>query len=119
MELQETGKWAEWLNKEPEKPYWGHLASQVEAAYETQTVYPPRGELFAALRMTPPEQVRVVILGQDPYHEPGQAHGLSFSVPEGMPLLSARFGWLVGLIYLSLLPVTLKALGQCVRMVRG
>lgn len=86
MELQETGKWAEWLNKEPEKPYWSHLASQVEAAYETQTVYPPRGELFAALRMTPPEQVRVVILGQDPYHEPGQAHGLSFSVPEGMPL---------------------------------
>ncbi len=86
MELQETGKWAELLKEEPNKPYWQELTEQVEAAYESTTVYPPRENLFAALSLTPPEQVRVVILGQDPYHEPGQAHGLSFSVPEGMPL---------------------------------
>ena len=86
MEIQETGKWAQWLKEEPNKPYWKKLTERVEAAYESTTVYPPRESLFAALGLTPPEQVRVVILGQDPYHEPGQAHGLSFSVPEGMPL---------------------------------
>jgi uracil-DNA glycosylase len=48
-------------------------------------VYPPGGQLFAALDATPFEQVKVVILGQDPYHGPGQAHGLSFSVPPGVP----------------------------------
>ena len=50
------------------------------------TVYPPREKIFAALRLTPPEAARVVILGQDPYHEPGQAQGLAFSVPDGMAL---------------------------------
>lgn len=49
-------------------------------------MYPPREKLFAALNTTPPEQVRVVILGQDPYHEPGQAHGLSFSVEPGVTI---------------------------------
>ncbi len=51
-----------------------------------KTVYPPRGERFAALRLTPLADVRVVILGQDPYHGPGQAHGLAFSVPDGVKL---------------------------------
>lgn len=53
---------------------------------KTHTVYPPREKIFAALRLTPPEAVRVVILGQDPYHEPGQAQGLAFSVPAGTAL---------------------------------
>ena len=57
-----------------------------EAAAARETVYPPRADWFAALRLTPPERVRAVILGQDPYHGPGQAMGLAFSVPEGVPL---------------------------------
>lgn len=50
-----------------------------------KTVYPPRGERLRALELTPLDEVKVVILGQDPYHGPGQAHGLCFSVPEGVP----------------------------------
>lgn len=83
MTYSELGAWAALLNEED---YWPELSDRVERAYETGTVYPPRADLFAALRLTEPEQVRVVILGQDPYHEPGQAHGLSFSVPEGTKL---------------------------------
>ena len=62
------------------------LFRQAETAYGTATVYPPMEQVFTAFRLTPPEQVRVVILGQDPYHEPGQAHGLAFSVKEGVKL---------------------------------
>ena len=68
---------------------WGafsDLLARTEAAYEAETVYPPRGELFRALQLTPPEAVKAVILGQDPYHGPGQAHGLAFSVQKGVPL---------------------------------
>ena len=52
--------------------------------YATQTVYPPSGDIFNALHLTPLENVKVLILGQDPYHEPGQAMGLCFSVPQGI-----------------------------------
>lgn len=62
------------------------LLEKVNRAYEEAEVYPPKGELFSAFLLTPPEKVRVVILGQDPYHEPGQAHGLAFSVKEGVKL---------------------------------
>jgi len=62
------------------------LFQKVEKAYETAVVYPPKEDLFSAFELTPPERVRVVILGQDPYHEPGQAHGLAFSVREGVKL---------------------------------
>lgn len=62
------------------------LFSAVEAAYDTAAVYPPKEQLFTAFQLTAPEQVRVVILGQDPYHEPNQAHGLAFSVREGVKL---------------------------------
>ena len=70
----------------PDERIFSNLSSKVEAAYAAGTVYPPREQLFAALEATPPEAVRCVILGQDPYHEPGQAHGLSFSVLPGTPL---------------------------------
>lgn len=86
MNLQETGAWRSYLTGETDKPYWSKLTAQVEAAYATTTVYPPREALFAAFRLTTPEQVRVVILGQDPYHEPGQAMGLSFSVPQSVAI---------------------------------
>ena len=78
--------WEPLLYPERQKPYFGKLLSNLEAAYAGGTVYPPKEKLFEALRLTPPERVRCVILGQDPYHEPGQAMGLAFSVPEGVTL---------------------------------
>lgn len=60
------------------------LSSFVDAEYAAHTVFPPREDLFAAFRHTSPAQTRVLILGQDPYHKPGQAHGLSFSVRPGV-----------------------------------
>lgn len=60
------------------------LKTRVEHAYETAVVYPPKEQMFTALTLTKPQDVRVVILGQDPYHALGQAHGLAFSVPEGV-----------------------------------
>lgn len=86
MELQELGAWQAFLQPELDKPYFAALMQRVDEAYRTGTVYPPRQALFAAFRLTPPEKVRVVILGQDPYHEPGQANGLAFSVAPGVRL---------------------------------
>lgn len=86
MEMTEIGAWQTRLQPELDKPYFAALMQRVDEAYRTGTVYPPRQELFAAFRLTPPERVRVVILGQDPYHEPGQANGLSFSVAPGVRL---------------------------------
>ena len=60
------------------------LGEFVAAEYATQTVFPPLEDLFTAYRLCPPDQCRVLILGQDPYHRAGQAHGLSFSVPDGV-----------------------------------
>ena len=82
----DLGGWNELLAEELAKPYFAALMERVEAAYARGAVFPPRGELFAAFRLTPPERVRAVILGQDPYHEPGQAHGLAFSVRAGVRL---------------------------------
>lgn len=79
-------RWSALLNEEFEKPYFAALCRAVNASRECGTVFPPEAEVFAALNATPPEQVRCVILGQDPYHEQGQAHGLAFSVTEGTPL---------------------------------
>ena len=86
MEMTELGAWQTCLQTELDKPYFAALMQRVDEAYRTGTVYPPRQELFAAFRLTPPERVRVVILGQDPYHEPGQANGLAFSVAPGVRL---------------------------------
>ena len=86
MEMTELGAWQTRLQPELDKPYFAALMQRVDEAYRTGTVYPPRQELFAAFRLTPPERVRVIILGQDPYHEPGQANGLSFSVAPGVRL---------------------------------
>src|SRR5437762_10695166 len=62
------------------------LSKFVDAEYRDGTVFPPREDLFAAFRLCPPDQARVLILGQDPYHKAGQAHGLSFSVRPGVPI---------------------------------
>lgn len=76
--------WKAVLADEFEKPYFGELVRFVKHAYGTGTVYPPPGKIFAAFDRTPFDKVRVVIIGQDPYHEPGQAQGLAFYVPPGI-----------------------------------
>lgn len=86
MKPEELGAWQSLLQEEFEKPYWQTLSERVDTAYAASAVYPPREALFAAFRLTPPEAVRAVILGQDPYHEPGQANGLAFSVKPGVKL---------------------------------
>ena len=78
--------WKELLKEQFEAPYYKELQKKVALARTRGEVYPPVGREFFALDTTPAEKVRVVILGQDPYHEPGQAMGLSFSVPKGCPL---------------------------------
>ena len=78
--------WQALLKDELQKPYWCSLEQRLGAAYESGAVYPPAQQLFAAFERTPPARVRAVILGQDPYHEPGQANGLAFSVSRGVKL---------------------------------
>ena len=86
MEFALPPAWQALLREETEKPYWKALTKRVDTAYETGDVFPPREALFSAFARTPPQQVRVVMLGQDPYHEPGQANGLAFSVCPGIKL---------------------------------
>ena len=75
-----SNDWLIPLTPEFKKPYYAKLYKKVIEEYQTQTVYPPADDIFNAFAFTPLSQVKVVILGQDPYHEPGQAHGLCFSV---------------------------------------
>lgn len=77
--------WDALLASETEKPYMNELRTFLAKEYKTQTIYPPKAEMFSALALTPYNEVKVVILGQDPYHQPNQAHGLAFSVKEGNP----------------------------------
>ena len=74
------------LESEFKKDYFLKIREFVSAEYESKTVYPPRDEIFNAFKLTPLNNVKVVILGQDPYHEEGQAHGLAFSTPSGRPI---------------------------------
>jgi uracil-DNA glycosylase len=78
--------WNPVLRGEFAKPYWGELQQFVTAERSRGTVYPPHDDVFAALHLTPYASVKAVILGQDPYHGPNQAHGLCFSVRPGVPL---------------------------------
>ena len=86
MDVRIDASWKQHLQPEFDKAYFANLVTFVKNAYVTQTVYPPAKYIFNAFDLCPFDQVKVVILGQDPYHEPGQAHGLSFSVPEGIAL---------------------------------
>ena len=86
MDVRIEQSWKVALAPEFEKPYFGSLVSflrQEKAA--GATIFPPGSQIFRAFDLTPMDKVKVVILGQDPYHGPGQAHGLSFSVPHGVP----------------------------------
>lgn len=78
--------WNDFFKKESEEEYAKRLSALLDYEYSTQVIYPPRHEMFNAFKLTPLKDVKVVIIGQDPYHEEGQAMGLSFSVPEGVTL---------------------------------
>lgn len=84
MDVRIEESWKEKLNDEFGKEYFTRLAEFVKEEYRTTTVYPPGSLIFNAFNQCPFDKVRVVILGQDPYHGPGQAHGLCFSVKEGV-----------------------------------
>jgi uracil-DNA glycosylase len=77
--------WKQALQPEFEKPYFQELIQFVKSEYKTHVVYPAGRDIFRAFDLCPLPQTRVVIIGQDPYHGPGQAHGLCFSVPDGTP----------------------------------
>ncbi len=77
--------WLEQLQPELDAPYFAELKGFLRTEMATQTVYPLPSLVLHAFKATPLQAVRVVIIGQDPYHGPGQAHGLCFSVPEGVP----------------------------------
>ena len=76
--------WNEALSSEWDKPYFQNLVQFVKEEYRRKRIFPPGKEIFAAFNATPFHEVKVVILGQDPYHEPGQANGLCFSVRDGV-----------------------------------
>ncbi|MCH5327267.1 MAG: uracil-DNA glycosylase [Duncaniella sp.] len=86
MDVKIEASWKRVLAEEWDKPYFRALAEFVRSEYGRTVCYPPAGRIFAAFDACPFEQVRVVILGQDPYHGPGQANGLSFSVNPGVEL---------------------------------
>ena len=76
--------WQDYLKEEFEKPYYLNLRDFLKEAYTRERIFPPAKEIYQALHLTSYEETKVVILGQDPYHGEGQAHGLAFSVREGM-----------------------------------
>lgn len=84
MDVKIEQGWKEMLKDEFEKPYFIKLTEFVKSEYKTQLVFPPGKEIFNAFNLCPFEMVKVVIIGQDPYHGPEQAHGLCFSVREGI-----------------------------------
>ncbi len=79
-------EWDDLLREEFQKPYYLALRAFLKSEYNGFTVYPDMFDIFNALKYTSYGDVKAVILGQDPYHEPGQAHGLAFSVPDGIVL---------------------------------
>lgn len=86
MDVQIEGSWKAALQEEFEKDYFAQLTQFVREEYRQHICYPPGNEIFNAFNLCPLNDVKVVILGQDPYHGPGQAEGLCFSVKEGVAL---------------------------------
>lgn len=84
MNVKIEESWKEHLQTEFDKPYFERLTEFVRSEYARYTVYPPGRLIFNAFNLCPFNQVKVVLIGQDPYHEPGQAHGLCFSVQDGV-----------------------------------
>lgn len=86
MQVRINKDWQTLLQAEFDKPYFADLVSFVHSEYATHRIYPPGKLIFNAFDACPPGKLKVVILGQDPYHGEGQAHGLCFSVNDGVPL---------------------------------
>jgi len=84
MDVKIEDSWRQLLQQEFDKAYFGELINFVKQEYQTQTIFPPGKEIFNAFNLCPFNQLKVVIIGQDPYHGPGQAHGLCFSVRDGI-----------------------------------
>ncbi|MBD8496805.1 uracil-DNA glycosylase [Paenibacillus arenosi] len=84
MAMKVDNDWSEMLHDEVRKLYFKQLWSWLKGEYEREEIYPPYDQLFTAFRLTSYKDAKVVIVGQDPYHGPGQAHGLSFSVRPGV-----------------------------------
>ncbi|MBR0497756.1 MAG: uracil-DNA glycosylase [Paludibacteraceae bacterium] len=84
MDVKIENSWKVALKDEFEKPYFASLCDFVRQEYKTSTIYPPASLIFNAFNLCPMDKIKVVIIGQDPYHEPGQAHGLCFSVNDGV-----------------------------------
>lgn len=83
--------WEDFLHEEEQKEYYCNLRRFLDVEYSTKKIYPAKVDLFTCFRVCPYDKVKVVILGQDPYHQPGQAHGLCFSVQKGVKIpLSLR-----------------------------
>ena len=85
MQVNIEHSWQQQLQGEFDKPYFAKLVGFVKQEYSRYTVYPPGKLIFNAFNQCPFDNVKVVLIGQDPYHEPGQAHGLCFSVNDGVP----------------------------------
>lgn len=81
-----NGDWYEALKEEFKKPYYKQLFQTVTGEYHTRLIFPPAKDIFNAFHLTPLKEVKAVILGQDPYHNNGQAHGLCFSVQKGVAI---------------------------------
>lgn len=79
-------KWETWLKQEQEQAYYQELMQFLDQEYQEKQIFPPRTELFSAFQYCDMDQIKVVILGQDPYHEKNQAHGLAFSVRKGIKI---------------------------------
>lgn len=86
MEFKLNNDWKELLKDEFNKDYFKALESFLDQEYSLKTIYPPKEDIFNALNLSSYKDTKVVIIGQDPYHEPNQAHGLAFSVKEGTKL---------------------------------
>lgn len=86
MEVKINADWKALLQEEFDKPYFEELTSFVRNEYATKRIYPAGRNIFRAFDMCPPDRVKVVIIGQDPYHEEGQANGLCFSVADGIKI---------------------------------
>lgn len=86
MQVQIEESWKQHLQQEFDSPYFGNLVAFVRREYATNQVFPPGKLIFNAFNLCPFDKVKVVIIGQDPYHDDGRAHGLCFSVPSGIKI---------------------------------
>lgn len=86
MQVRIHSKWQKILQEEFDKDYFQNLTDFIRSEYRSKTIFPPAKDIFKAFDMVPPQEIKVVILGQDPYHGPGMAHGLCFSVSKGIPV---------------------------------